>query len=234
MKLLTIVIPCFNEKDSLPVLIDNLLKLDKDIDFLIIENGSTDGSKSYLKNIENDLNSNIKILYLNKNEGYGNGVLEGIQSIENSFYIGWIHGDLQFEFEKINNIVNKLKMFSDNESFIFYKGIRNGRSYSERFFSYYMGVLASYILKMKLYEINAQPTIFNKALVKELDNPPKKFSFDTYVYWVAMRNNYKVIRDEFNFPKRKYGDSKWNFGFKSRLKFSKLLIDYFYKLKKTQ
>ena len=30
MKLLTIVIPCFNEKDSLPVLIENLLKLNKD------------------------------------------------------------------------------------------------------------------------------------------------------------------------------------------------------------
>ena len=36
------------------------------------------------------------------------------------------------------------------------------------------------------------------------------------------------IRDEFNFPKREYGNSKWNFGLKSRLKFSKLLINYFF------
>jgi len=234
MKFLTIVIPCFNEKDSLPVLIENLLKLNKDIDFLIIENGSTDGSKSYLKKIENDLTSNIKILYLNKNEGYGHGVQKGLQSIDNSTYIGWIHGDLQFEFEKINHIVDKLKIFSDNEILLFYKGIRNGRSYSERFFSYYMGVLGTYILKMKLYEINAQPTIFSKELVEKLDHPPKDFRFDTYVYWIAMRNNYKIIRGKFNFPKRKYGNSKWNFGLKSKLKFSKLLINYFYELKKTK
>tara|TARA_B100001029_G_scaffold177337_1_gene181854 strand:+ start:975 stop:1679 length:705 start_codon:yes stop_codon:yes gene_type:complete len=234
MKFLTIVIPCFNEKDSLPVLIENLLRLNNHIDFLIIENGSTDGSKSYLKKIENDLNSNINILYLNKNEGYGNGVHKGLRSIDNSTYIGWIHGDLQFEFEKINHIVDKLKIFSDKETLLFYKGIRRGRSYSEKFFSYYMGVLATYILKMKLYEINAQPTIFSKELVKKLDHAPKDFRFDTYVYWMAMKNNYKVIRDEFNFPKRKYGNSKWNFGFISRFKFSKLLINYFYKLKKTE
>ena len=234
MKFLTIVIPCFNEKDSLPVLMENLLKLNNHINFLIIENGSTDDSKSYLKNIENDLKSNIKILYLNKNEGYGNGVEKGLRSITDSTYVGWIHGDLQFEFEKINHIFNKLQMFSDSEALLFYKGIRNGRSYTEKFFSHYMGVLATYILKIKLYEINAQPTIFNKELVEKLNHPPKDFRFDTYVYWVAMRNNYKVIRDEFNFPKREYGNSKWNFGLKSRLKFSKLLINYFYELKKTE
>ena len=57
-------------------------------------------------------------------------------------------------------------MFSDNESFIFYKGIRNGRSYSEDFSLITWEFLASYILKMKLYEINAQPTIFNKVWLK--------------------------------------------------------------------
>ena len=172
MKYLTIVIPCFNEKDSLPVLIENLLKLNNHINFLIIENGSTDDSKSYLKNIENDLKSNIKILYLNKNEGYGNGVEKGLRSITDSTYVGWIHGDLQFEFEKINHIFNKLQMFSDSEALLFYKGIRIGRSYTEKFFSHYMGVLATYILKIKLYEINAQPTIFNKELVEKLNHPP--------------------------------------------------------------
>ena len=132
---------------------------------------------------------------------------------------------LKEHYEKSKTVINDIKSDLTDEQLY---------SYTEKFFSHYMGVLATYILKIKLYEINAQPTIFNKELVEKLNHPPKDFRFDTYVYWVAMRNNYKVIRDEFNFPKREYGNSKWNFGLKSRLKFSKLLINYFYELKKTE
>ena len=97
---LTLVVPCFNEEKSIPKLIMSISKLNSNIDFLIVENGSTDDSKIYLKKVENNLNSNIKILYLDKNDGYGNGVYKGLSSITNSDFVGWIHGDLQFEFEK--------------------------------------------------------------------------------------------------------------------------------------
>ena len=231
---LTLVVPCFNEEKSLPKLIKSISKLNSNIDFLIVENGSTDDSKIYLKKVENNLNSNIKILYLDKNDGYGNGIYKGLRSITNSDFVGWIHGDLQFEFEKINILYKKLNGISENQQEIFYKGIRKGRSFSEKFFSYFMGIFASLILKMKFTEINAQPTIFSKNLMKEFYLPPKDFSFDTYVYWLAMKNNYSIIRDEFLFPQREYGLSNWNFGLGSRIRFSINLIKYFFKLRKKQ
>ena len=39
MKLLRIVIPCFNELESLPLLIQNLKNLNSSINFLIVNNG---------------------------------------------------------------------------------------------------------------------------------------------------------------------------------------------------
>ena len=61
MTTLTIVIPCFNEKESLPGLIKNLKILNNKIKFLIIENGSSDGSYDYLNKIKEELPSNIVI-----------------------------------------------------------------------------------------------------------------------------------------------------------------------------
>ena len=52
------------------------------------------------------------------------------------------------------------------------------------------------------------------------------FSFDTYVYWLALKNDYKIIRKNFDFPPRVYGNSKWNFGIKSRLIFALNLCYY--------
>jgi len=232
MNILTIVIPCFNEEESLPELIKNIKKLSEKINFLIVENGSTDNSYAYLKKINDELPENIQIHFKKENTGYGAGVLEGLNNTGNSKYIGWIHGDLQFEFTKLNNTFNELNNLYDSPEKIFYKGIRTGRSKIETFISYSMGLIASLILKHRFNEINAQPTIFSYDLLRKIKKPPHDFSFDTYIYWIALKNGYKFIRKKFDFPPRVYGKSKWNFGVISRLRFSKNLILYFFKLRK--
>ena len=230
MNLLTIVIPCYNERDSLPLLIEKLSPLSKKINFIIIDNGSTDETQEYLKNIKSSLN-NIEIFSIKENKGYGFGVFEALSSIENSKFIGWIHGDLQFDFESLKNTIKYFEKVDPN-NLIFYKGIRTGRNKFDKFFSYFMGVIGSFIIGHKFYEINAQPTIFNKKLMESIKKPPNDFRFDTYVYWVAINNGYSIKRDKFEFPPRKYGISKWDYGISSKIKFSFNLIKYFLKIKK--
>ena len=65
MKTVTIIVPCFNEHESLPYLIRELDKVDKNIQFLIVDNGSEDETKNYLNSISKNLNKNIS-----KNQGY--------------------------------------------------------------------------------------------------------------------------------------------------------------------
>ena len=48
MKTITLVIPCFNEHESLPTLIKELEKVDRNISFLVVDNGSEDNTKDYL------------------------------------------------------------------------------------------------------------------------------------------------------------------------------------------
>ena len=230
MNFLTIVIPCYNERESLPLLVEKLNDLSEKIKFIIVDNGSTDDSRKYLKNIESGFN-NIDTYFIEENKGYGHGVFKGLESIQNSQYIGWIHGDLQFDFEGLKNTIEFFEN-SNPSDLIFYKGIRIGRSRFDRFFSYFMGILASLILGNRFYEINAQPTIFNKQLMHVVTNPPNDFRFDTYMYWLALNNQYSLKRDSFSFPPRKYGASKWDFGITSKLKFSYNLCKYFFELRK--
>ena len=62
-----------------------------------------------------------------------------------------------------------------------------------------MGFIASLVLKEKFTEINAQPYFFSYDLLTKIDDPPNDFSFDTYVYWIALKNDYKIIRKNFDF-----------------------------------
>lgn len=232
MKLLTLVVPCFNEIDSLPILIEKLEDVDDSVNFLILDNGSNDGSKEFLKKISSNLKPNINIFYIDENNGYGAGILKGLETITDSKYIGWVHGDLQFDFLGLDQLLRYLNSNIGCSDSIFYKGIRKGRKPLDRLFSYVMGISASIILGMRFKEINAQPTVFSNTLLTLINDPPKDFNFDTYIYWLALKNNFEVKRDLFNFPPRKYGESKWDFGLSSKIKFSVNLLNYFFKLKK--
>lgn len=232
MKLLTLVVPCYNEINSLPILVERIKSVEETIHFIILDNGSRDGSTEYLKKINSQLQSNISIYFIDKNNGYGAGVLEGLKSISDSNFIGWIHGDLQFDFLGLDQLLNYLNNHIENSTSIFYKGIRKGRKPLDRLFSYVMGTSASLILGMKFKEMNAQPTVFSNNLLQLVKEPPKDFNFDTYVYWLAMKNKFKLKRDFYDFPPRVHGQSKWDFGLSSKVKFSLSLLKYFFRLRK--
>ena len=230
MNLITLVVPCYNEIESLPTLIKKINGADDKINFLILDNGSTDGTKDYLYRIKQDLNKNVELYFIEKNEGYGHGVYSGLK-VCNTKYIGWIHGDLQFDFDNLKKVTNFLLEKNTLDTKIFYKGVRTGRSAIDKFFSFFMGIIASLILGTKFYEINAQPTIFHRCLLNDIKNPPLDFNFDTYIYWLAIIKSFDIERDYFLFPPRKYGISKWDIGLVSKLKFSLSLIKYFFELK---
>ena len=59
---LSIVIPCYNESDSINLLIDKLLKILKnDIEIILVDNGSTDDT--YHRLLSLSLPKNIKITH---------------------------------------------------------------------------------------------------------------------------------------------------------------------------
>jgi glycosyltransferase involved in cell wall biosynthesis len=92
-----IVIPCFNESEGLLDLIDECRKVidssDYSLGFILVDNGSKDGSKAIFKSLEGKY-ANIEIVSLPENQGYGGGIIAGLNSSKAQI-IGWTHADLQ-------------------------------------------------------------------------------------------------------------------------------------------
>ena len=77
---LSIIIPSYNEINNLKYLlkqINNILLKNKDIQIIIVDNGSTDGSKNYIEKIKKF--PKIKFIRVNKNIGYGYGIKKGLK-----------------------------------------------------------------------------------------------------------------------------------------------------------
>lgn len=225
----SIVVPCFNESDTLANLVERFSGFmgNDNAELIIVDNGSTD-STSLLKVDLITQYSFVKWVSIEKNIGYGNGILSGLLQASGKI-VGYTHADLQTNPEDVKKALELITSFSNgNKSMV--KGFRTGRSFIDRFFSKGMEFIVRMILKQPLKEINAQPNVFTSDLLENLKNPPNDWGFDLYLYYTAKKSNFIIKRINVEFPDRRYGYSKWNTGFFSKIKLSYSMIQYCYKL----
>ena len=224
-----IVIPCFNESDGLLDLIDECLTVvelsNNSLGFILVNNGSEDGSKQVLDKVSGKY-PNIEIINLPINRGYGGGILAGLKS-SNAQIIGWTHADWQ---TPLIDCLEAAQVIMGGASFV--KGWRKGRPISDRIFSRGMGLFESVLFGSRLEEVNAQPTLFTRNFFERWQDPPTDFSLDLYALVMAVRNGLGIRRLRVEFLPRQFGQSNWNMGFQSRLKFIRRTIKYSFELRK--
>lgn len=224
-----IVIPCFNEGKNLKELVSECERVTQlseyQVGFILVNNGSTDGSDKTFLELVAGVNF-IKYVSLTHNQGYGGGILAGLEQASAPI-IGWTHADLQ---TPLADCLTGVRSIQNGEDFA--KGRRTGRKAGDKLFSLGMGLFESILFKRRLFEINAQPTIFRTKFLKEWKNPPSDFSLDLYTLVMASKGGVKIARFPVNFLPRRFGESKWNLGFKSRIKFIRRTLSYSFMLRR--
>jgi len=111
---LSVIIPVFNEKDTIKKVIEKVKQSPVKKEIIIIDDGSTDGTKNLLQDVKRELiNCNdIKILHLGKNLGKGQAIKKGL-SLANGDYIIIQDADLEYD---PNEYPKLLKPISDKET----------------------------------------------------------------------------------------------------------------------
>ena len=225
----SLVIPCFNESGNIePFLKRANEKFNhKEIELIIVNNGSTDNSQELLTECLKKYKF-LKVKTIENNIGYGNGIIEGLKIAKGNL-MGWTHADMQTD---PLDYLRAIDVFSEsNYKNTFIKGKRINRKFSDKIFTLGMSIFESILLNKIMYDINAQPTLFPKSFFDYWVDPPKDFSLDLYAYNLAISKNYEIKRFPVKFSKRLSGYSKWNIDFKSKLKFIRRTIIYSLKLK---
>ncbi len=227
---LSIVVPCYNEEENIPLILERFEEIieQKDIEVILVNNGSTDNSAQVLADLLPKYPF-AKTVLVEVNQGYGYGILQGLHMCQGE-YIGWTHADMQTDPA---DIIKALEIIEGERGLVFVKGNRKGRPLFDVFFTVGMSLFETCYLHKKLYDINAQPNIFPKIFFDGWEEPPHDFSLDLYALYMAGKKGLKVVRFPVLFPERIHGQSKWNTGLKAKWKFIKRTVDFSVKLKKS-
>jgi glycosyltransferase involved in cell wall biosynthesis len=227
---LSVVIPCYNEEKNLPHIMAKLSVLLRDkthekCEVILVDNGSTDNSAQVFVDLLKGIEENIRVVKVDKNQGYGYGILYGLKQATGSF-LAWTHADLQTDPADVFKALDIYLLAPKRPVLV--KGYRKNRKLSEAFFSWCMGLISSVFLKARLTEINAQPKLFHRdfyeAIVKDA---PYDFSLDLYFLFKAKKQGLIIDFPVFFLP-RLYGEAKGGSGssLKTRIKLIKRTLKY--------
>mgnify|MGYP001273896296 CR=1 FL=1 len=226
---LSLIIPCYNEYKNLRLLVEKISKLDyKHLEIIIVNNGSTDNTK-FLANelIKNE--SKFKLLNIQKNIGYGHGIMTGVKEASGDI-IAWTHADLQTDPNDVIDVFNAYIHLPKFENSII-KGYRKGRNFFDFSFTYFMGLISSFLLKVKLSDINAQPKMFHRNFLKYLDKYPNDFSMDLFLLYQARSNDIAIHQYPVDFKKRLHGKAKGGGSIIGKIRLIIRTFSYILKLK---
>ena len=110
---LFMIVPCFNEEKRINLDYWNNLTELPNVNWIFVNDGSSDGTKSLLNQIENS-----SVINLESNSGKAEAIRKGILETFNKnqseiFQFGYLDADSAFEIEDIKNVI---KLFFSKES----------------------------------------------------------------------------------------------------------------------
>lgn len=221
-----LVLPCYNESQSLEFLIRRARVAaeangfqEGDFRLVMVENGSRDQSRKRFEELAQnpELSPWFKMVPIDINQGYGYGVITGLRATEAPI-IGWSHADQQCDPADAFKAYALLMENLNQGRKVLVKGFREGRNWKDIFVSRVFEMLARLLLGLRVFEMNAQPKVFPRTLLAKLVDPPKTFAFDLYVLYHAQKESLPIETIPVLFPPRVHGLSNWSAHFFSRYK----------------
>ena len=205
---LSIIVPAFNESKTLPTLISRLerVNLPHSKEIIIIDDGSTDKTKSILKKIDNK--KNIIIITNYQNLGKGASIIKGLKRSSGDLIIIQ-DADLEYnpnEFKKL------LKPFVDKKVQVVY-GSRVLKKNPVSHWTFNLGGRTLTFLTNFLFKTNItdEPTgykVFRSQLIKSLNLKSQGFEFCPEVTAKIARRKIKIYEIPISYHPRPVNEKK--------------------------
>jgi glycosyltransferase involved in cell wall biosynthesis len=207
---ITIVVPIYNETDSLPIFLEMIEEAkSSEIHFLLVDNGSTREEVGKILSRESNYWTSLRT---DTNLGFGGGILFGISKSSTEF-VGWMPGNLKVDPREV---VHAFKSENLAKEYLV-KAKRTGRTVNARGKTVFAGLVQSILLKSNMFDSGGTPTVCHKDFIQGLENPPTDYVFESYVLYKARRLDMQVIRPKISYGKRVFGESHWQRGLGSEV-----------------
>jgi len=220
MPALSVVLPCYNEAGNIAGLLERYRPLTERValELILVDNGSTDATGSIIdQELAKEENAFAKKAVVISNMGYGHGIHTGLESAR-ADVVAFSHADLQCPPE---DCLRAFEIYREKikKGECLVKGRRTGgRPFLDRCVTAVYNALGSLLLGLRVESIesgerrvpdlNAEPKLFSRSLIKDLGRGPIDFTYDLYAQYLAKKKGWPIFEFDVGYEARTWGKSK--------------------------
>lgn len=217
MKTLNIIIPCFNEEESIPQLMEKLKELSYLLEqkyiptFIFIDDGSTDNTNLLLQQYQSAFSRSLVLRHV-VNRNLGAALKTGIEATPSSELSAFLDSDCTYEPSVLIELLEEIEKGADLVTVSPYHPLGKVEGVPEwrLLLSKSLSLMYRIILGTKFHTYTAMVRVIKTELIKPILSARNDYSFVAAIFIKAIRNNYKIVEVPTVLKVRRFGVSKIN------------------------
>jgi len=214
--LLSIIIPAFNEADFLPEVIRRVEETPYDKEIIIVDDGSTDGTREFL----NDMNAkDIKIILHRENMGKGAAFRSGLAVATGDVVIVQ-DADLEYDPKDYQVL---LEPIINGKADVVYGSRFLGGPHRVLFFWHSVGnslitLLSNMLTDLNLTDMETGYKAFRREVFKNIRIESNRFGFEPEITSKVAKRGFRIYEVPISYSGRSYQEGKkitWKDGIKA-------------------
>lgn len=216
-KVLSVVMPVYNEKDTILKIIDKVLRLDIVKELIIVDDSSSDGTVDILKNSRFD--DRVRLFYHDKNMGKGAALRTGFQNVSGDVVV---IQDADLEYDP-NEFIEMIKPINDSVADVVY-GSRLSGGKPQRMYLFwhkagndFLTFVTNILYNSTLTDMETCYKMFRKNVIDNIKIHSNDFSIEPELTAKILKNKkLRIYEMPISYYGRNYSEGKkitWRHGF---------------------
>jgi len=201
----SIIVPCYNEEETIVEVVNEIrnLKLDHEKEIIVIDDGSTDQSLSIISSFDD-----IKLIQHESNRGKGVAIRTGIINASGDILI---IQDADLEYHPID-IPQLLKPILEGKADVVLgsrfqgkmKSMKKSHLLGNKFLSYVISILFG----QKITDVMTGYKVFRRKVFDDLEIKSNDFRIEVELVSKILEKKYRIVEVPINYTYREKGESK--------------------------
>jgi glycosyltransferase involved in cell wall biosynthesis len=206
---LSVVMPVYNEKATLRVAIAKVLAVPLDIELLCVDDGSTDGSREILSDLQSR-HAQIKVILQPRNFGKGAALRRGIQAVTGD-YVVIQDADLEYDPAEYPLLLGPL--VQDKADVVYGSRFLGGGPHRVLYFWHSVGnnfltLLSNMLTNLNLTDMETCYKVFRREVIQSITLEEDRFGFEPEVTVKIAKRKLRVYEVGISYWGRTYEEGK--------------------------
>jgi len=205
LELVTVIIPVFNEEETVQELLRRVQEVPIKKEVIIVNDGSTDGSRQILDQIQD---AGVQVIHHGRNQGKGTALTTGLQAAKGEIII-FQDADLEYDPKDYPALIDVIR--SGKASVVYGSRLTGGHTTMN--FLYHLGnrfltLLFDALYNVSLSDIETGSKVFRRSVLEGVELKSKSFDIEIELTAKTIKRGYRIYEIPVSYSARMHSEGK--------------------------